>query len=327
MGSFTFIPVWVIQDIIVFIAAVLVGLYIVKKESKPGPVLLEFFCFIFLYAAVYENLATLIGLYGYGKSLVMIFNVPLSVPVFEYLIVYSSLKLFETMRIPAWCKPLLVGLFGMLADFSLDPVAVKQVFSTIEATIGRWSWFPGPSAVQIYGEPVYNFTGWMLLCGYAAALLMLGRWWYKKSGYKPLVGYLYPVLTMAAGLLVMVSPLSQILLWLYPLSGKGGITEWIMLGVFLLLPAVLLAVFWRGRMKGRLYLKADFPVFIPLIGFHAVNVVFCLIGGYWQVLWLILLAFAVHSAIVMLIYFKGKRALSNSISEQSSSSLTNNPLR
>lgn len=156
MGPFTIIPVWIIQDLLVLIVAVITVVYIVKREEHPASILLEFVCFIFLYAAVYENFATLVGWYGYGRSLVMLGNVPITVPVFEYLV--------------------------------------------------------------IYGEPVYNFSGWMLLCGYAAAAILLGRWWFAKSGRKKIIGYLYPPLAMVVSLGILVSPLSRFLLWLIILA-------------------------------------------------------------------------------------------------------------
>lgn len=304
---FTFIPVWVIQDIFVLIAAVAVGIFIIRKEERPVPVLLEMVCFVFLNAAVYENFATLMGWYAYGRSVLMIFNVPLTVPIIEYLVVYTGLKMLSKMEIPTWCKPFIVGFTGMVFDFALDPVAILQVFQTRETLIGRWTWYPGPHDAVIYGEPVYNFTGWVLLCGYAAAMLLLGRWWYKRSKYHPAVGVLYPVLTMFGALGVMISPLSSFLLWLGPLFQKGSVTEWIMLGVFIVLPVLMLLVFWRGRMKKEMSFGKDWPIFLVLTGFPVINIVFCLIGGYFSVLWLVCLAFVVMASMVMSVYLCGRR--------------------
>jgi len=42
-----------------------------------------------------------------------------------------------------------------------------------EKAIGRWSWFPGPGDANLLGIPVYNFTGWIFICGFAAALFLL----------------------------------------------------------------------------------------------------------------------------------------------------------
>jgi hypothetical protein len=128
LGTFTFVPVWVIQDLIVLLLALVTILFIIRREKNPAAVFLELVCFVLLNAAVFENFATLRGWYGYGRSILMIFNVPLSVPVLEYLVVYASLRMLESMKIKTWCKPFIVGAFGMLADLSLDPLAVRQVF-------------------------------------------------------------------------------------------------------------------------------------------------------------------------------------------------------
>lgn len=309
MGNFTFIPIWVIQDILVYLMTAGVIFYIVKKEARPVTVLMEMSCFVLLYASVYENVATIMKWYGYGRSLIMVFNVPLSIPLFEFLVLYCSLKLMEHMQIPTWIKPILAGFFGVVADFSLDPVAVKQIFTTMEGTIGRWSWFPGPHDVVIYGEPVYNFTGWMYITGYAALFFLLGRWWYRRSGYSSLVGYLYPVLASLAALLVLLTPLTTFFTFGTPFGAKGSASEWVMLTVALVVPVVLLAVSWRGRMKSGLSLKGDSPLFFFLLGSPVIGLIFCLFGGFWQILWLVLLAGVAMWVLVVGIYLAGRKVL------------------
>ena len=98
MGMFTIVPVWVAQDVTVIILAVVTILFIIRKEAHPGQIFLEFVCFVFLNAAVFENFAVLQGWYGYGRSVLMLFQVPLSVPILEYLVVYSSLRIMSAMR-------------------------------------------------------------------------------------------------------------------------------------------------------------------------------------------------------------------------------------
>jgi len=306
MGIFTFVPVWVIQDIIVIILAVITVQFIIRKEEHPGPVILEFVCFVFLNAAVFENFATLMGWYGYGRSVLMLFNVPLSVPILEYLVVYSSLRILNSMQIRTWCKPIIVGVFGMLADLSLDPLAVRQIFETKERTIGRWTWVFEPGAVNIFSIPVYNFSGWVLLCGYAAAFILLGRWWYRKSDFKFAVGYLYPVLGMLAALGILVTPLSNFLLWLQPFMQKGSVSEWIMMAFYLCMAAALLAVFWRGRMLRKLSFKDDLPIFLVFTVSHISNIIFALIGGFYEILWLQILAAVVQLGLIFLIYMRGR---------------------
>jgi len=306
MGTFTFIPTWIVQDIIVYLVATITVVFIIRHEKPPVSVILEFICFVLFYAAVFENFATLMGWYGYGRSVLMIFNVPASVPVMEYLVVYSGLRLADAMKIPTWCKPIFVGVMGVLTDFSLDPLAVSQRFATHEGTIGRWTWYPGAADIQIHNIPIYNFTGWFLLCGFAAALLVLGRWWHKKTGYNATIGFVYPPLAMLLSLGVLVSPLSSFLLWLAPIFKKGGITEVIML-CFAFTLFIMVMVIWRGKMKKGLSLREDYPVLMILIGFHVCNVLFAIIGGYWNILLITLPFAALHILLILYIFRRGFR--------------------
>ena len=77
----TFIADWVIQDLLIYAIGIITILFIIEKEPHPDVIILEMICFCLMDAAVYENLATYIGLYGYGQSLIMVWNVPLSIPI------------------------------------------------------------------------------------------------------------------------------------------------------------------------------------------------------------------------------------------------------
>ncbi|MHB8070409.1 MAG: carotenoid biosynthesis protein [Candidatus Cryosericum sp.] len=304
MGTFTFIPTWIVQDIIVYLFAIITVVFIIRHEKQAASVILEFVCFVLLYAAVFENFATLMDWYGYGRSVLMIFNVPASVPVMEYLVVYSGLRLADAMRIPTWCKPIFVGVMGILTDFSLDPLAVSQRFTTREGVIGRWTWYIGGSDIQIHAIPVYNFTGWFLLCGYAAVFLLLGRWWHRKTGYNATVGMVYPPLALLLSLGVLVSPLSSFLLWLAPFFTKGGVTEVIMLcSAFALFIAVM--IIWRGRMTTALSLRGDYPILMIFVGLHVCNLLFAVIGGYWDILPITVPFATLHIFLVSFIFRRG----------------------
>jgi hypothetical protein len=299
--------IWVIEDMVVLLVATVTLVFVIRKEEKPVQILLELFCFILFYAGAYENLGTILPLYHYGRSLVMIGNVPITVPIIEYLVVYSSLRMLGKMRIPTWCKPIVVGLFGMLQDFTLDPLAVRQVFETAGGSIGRWSWVMGTGDVNIMGIPVFNFPGWMLILGWGSALLLLGRWWFERSGRRPLVGWVYPVLSMLGALLLLVSPISQFLLWLAPFFRKGSPVEWVLLAVHFAVPLALLALAWRGRMGGRLTFRGDLPVFLVPVVFHVSDMVFTLAAGFTEILWLEVFFTAVHWAILLVVVLRGRR--------------------
>ncbi len=309
MGMFTLVPTWIAQDLAVFAVAIIAIFYIIKKEEHPESILLEMLCFCFLYAAVYENFATMMGWYGYGRTLLMAGNVPLAVPMVEYLVVYAMLRMLARTRMPAWSRPFLVGFAGMLFDFTLDPLAIKLVYAVKEGTIGRWSWYPGPADVQIFGEPVYNFPGWVMICGYAAAFILLGRWWHARSGHKRSVGYLYPVLGMLLSLGVLIAPQTRFFLWMEPFFQKGSVGEWIMLGVWLAVPVILLLSVWRGRMKEGMSFKDEPIVYLTLVGLPLVNLAFTVIHSVFQVLWLEAAAAALLIGLVLVMRVRGRKAV------------------
>jgi len=293
----TLVPSWIIQDLVIILLGIITIIFILKKEERPIPILLEIFCFIFLYAGIYENMAMVAGWYGFGRSIVMIFNVPITVPLIEILFVYAGIRFCSTLKIPAWAIPIFVGMFGVMADLTLDPLALSQVAVTSEGIIGRWSWFIGENDLNFFGVPVYNFVGWLLLCGYSTAFIILGRHWYKKSGYKSIIGYIYPPIVMLAGLLVMVSPLSAFLLWIGPFFAKGGWTEYIMFALgFLFL--IVLTIIWRGKMRKLLTVKNDYIILIVFGVFYFSNIIFSIIGKQWAILLFSLPFVAIHMGIL-----------------------------
>jgi hypothetical protein len=298
---------WLLADILTVLVTLLVVIFVVQKSRHPAMALLECFGFVFLYASIYENFAVVQGWYIYGRSLLMIGDVPLSVPLIEMDVLVTTLWLLEKMDIPAWCKPFIVGLFGMLQDFSLDPYTTRQIFTVNGITSGRWSWLLPPGAVNIYGVPVYNFPGWMLIMLYASTFFLIGRWWFRRSGYRPLIGYIYPLISIVLALITLITPLSQFLLWLGPLFNKGSNAEWIMLIIHLTFPSIILILFWRGKMKQPITLKTDLPIFVLIGVMHLSDIIFTITGGYKDILWLILVISLVHIALLWFIVIAGKR--------------------
>jgi hypothetical protein len=298
---------WLVQDVIALGLALFVLAFVIRREKRPIVVILELVAFVFLYASIYENAAVVMGLYSYGRSLVMIGFVPASVPLIEACVLICGIWFLEKTTVPKWAWAPIVGLFAMLQDFSLDPLAIRQVHTVSTVTSARWNWLINPATdVNILRVPVFNFPGWMLIMLYGTTCLLIGRWWHRKSGYRPLVGYAYPFLAMCAALLLMISPLSRLLLWLGPAFQKGQAAEWVMLAFHLTVPAGLLIFFWRGRMREPLTTE-DLPVFVVPTALHLADIVFALIGGYGEILWIVLLASALQTGLLAFAWARNRQ--------------------
>ncbi|NMB61950.1 MAG: hypothetical protein GYA18_06380 [Chloroflexi bacterium] len=299
---------WLIQDIFAILLTLLVLVFIIRREKHPAIVILEMAAFVFLYASIYENAAIVMGLYSYGRSLVMIGFVPASVPLIEACVLITGIWFLEKTRVPQWAWAPIIGLFGMMQDFSLDPLAIRQIHTIGEVTSGRWNWLINPATdANILRIPVFNFPGWMLIMLYGTTCLLVGRWWYKKSGFRPLVGYLYPIITMIASLLLMISPLSNFLLWMGPFFQKGQPSEWVMLAFHLMIPCALLIFLWRGKMASRFTVN-DLPIFIVPTMLHLSDILFTVLGGYTEILWVVLLASALQTAFLLFAWRNNRKA-------------------
>lgn len=279
----TLIPVWIFQDIIILLFSFIVFFFILKNEKHPKVIFVEGLAFVFLYASVYENLATFFGYYRYGRSLIMILNVPLTIPIIEFIVIYSAIRLTNYMKIPAWVKPFIAGLSGILFDFSLDPLAVSQVFDTNEGVISRWIWYIKPSDANIFNVPIFNYSGWFVLCGLATTFLLVGRYYFKAEKEDLRIGFVYPVIAMVLSLFVLFSPFSQFILWAGPFFSKGSNAEWVMLGVNISVTLLLIAFFCKG-MKYELSLRKEYVLGFTFVGFHLIDILFALIGGYYEII-------------------------------------------
>jgi hypothetical protein len=182
---------WLVEDILALLLSLFVLAFIIRRSKHPVVLVLEAFAFVFLYASLYENAAIVMGLYTYGRSLVMIGFVPASVPLIEVCVLITGFWFLEKTSVPDWAKPPIIGLFGML-NFSLDPLAIRQVYTSAGVT-REVELADRRGDVNILNIPVFNFPGWMLIMLYGAACLLVGRWWYRKSGYRARCGLYLPI--------------------------------------------------------------------------------------------------------------------------------------
>jgi hypothetical protein len=80
-----------------------------------------------------------------------------------------------------------------------------------------------------------------------------------------------------------------------------------MLAFHLLVPTALLVFLWRGMMTGR-FTVDDLPVFVFPTVLYLSDIVFTVLGGYTKILWLVLLATAVQSALLLFAWARSNRS-------------------
>ncbi len=68
---------------------------------------------------------------------------------------------------------------------------------------------------------------------------------------------------------------------------------------------MLLAVHWRGKMI-RPLTQDDLPIFLVLAVLHGMGSVFALIGGFGEILWIVLLASTVHLGFLGFAYLRNR---------------------
>jgi hypothetical protein len=111
---------------------------------------------------------------------------------------------------------------------------------------------------------------------------------------------------MLLALGVLVSPLSSFLLWLAPVLKKGSIGEVIML-CFAFTLFIVVMIIWQGKMNRRLSLREDYPVLRILVRFHVCNLLFGVIGGFWNISYITLPFAAIHILLILYVFRRGLR--------------------
>lgn len=128
---------------------------------------------------------------------------------------------------------------------------IKSVISPIGTNT------PTPRHLSII--PIYNFHGRFLMPMRAAIAFMIGRYFYKKSGYKKAIGYCYPIAGAIAALGLLFSPLSSLLIdATYP-SAIGSVVECYTLILWIIVGFTGIVI-WRFRMKQPLDFHDEWPI-------------------------------------------------------------------
>ena len=286
---------WAIAELLAFI----IFFYCVadalnKSDGKTRTFrVLELFGFI-VYAGLFENIGVIVNTYNYSLDrLVMVGVVPLSLLMFEAATFYAALRFAEAMQFPKWVRPIVVAFLGVLQDLTIDPAAVFDTHLVNGVLEGRWNW-TNHYEEMLFGIPFFNYTGWFLLMFYYTALIQIGRKLYEKSGYKQSRGITYVILSPILGVLLIISPLTKFLLFLYPIFPLylNRTAEIVMLSSVALITIILLIKYGKGR---AVIDHKDHPIIwvVPLI-LHVFDIVLAFALGITIAYIPVLLFAAIH---------------------------------
>ncbi len=265
---------WAIAEIFAFILFFYCVADAIKRGNNKTRIFRVFELFGFIvYAGLFENIGVLGNTYNYSLDrLVMVGVVPLSLLMIEAVIFYSALQFAEKLKFPKWAIPIVVGFLGVLNDLTIDPPAVFDLHLVNGIMEGRWNWTVHYDGL-LFGIPFFNFSGWFMLMFYYTMLIQLGRKFHEKSGYKRNRGIAYIILAPILGVLLIISPITRFILFLYPIFPLylNRTAEIVMLS---LIAVISIATLIKCRKRSLDVDRKDISVIwvIPLI-LHAFDIV------------------------------------------------------
>ncbi len=304
MISYTdlFTPVsWIFLDFITIIGFVMMVLYVVKKEERPIPMVLAMFAFLF-YSGIFENIG-----HGFMKMhpyspyrLLRIGNIALTVSMLESTLFFGAYYLVKQLKINKklnWMKPFMVAVLATLPDYIIDPVMAADTYIFDGLAHAQWNWHWPDNLNQIYDGsffdiPFYNFTGWYFLMLWFGLSLEIGKFIFKKSNYKKIVGYIFPWFLPITSMIFMMMPTSKIILF----GNKAGATlrepEIVMLVIWSLIGIVMFII--NRKTKRDFSIKTHWQlIVIPLMIEIAYSIV-AFTRGLQIAYWPIAIFFTIH---------------------------------
>lgn len=148
IGLFLFIA-WPAMIVLTPLNLMLSGflVFFTETNKKISVAYLLIFLFGFLVELVGVQTGFLFGNYRYSNILSEgVGGVPLIIGVNWFVIVVSSVSLFNNFRFRLWLRVILSGLAAVLMDFIIEPVAIKYEF---------WIW-------ENNTVPLYNYVCWFV---------------------------------------------------------------------------------------------------------------------------------------------------------------------
>ena len=253
---------WLITELLSIVLFVLCMFHALKQEDYKSKVM-ELICFV-VGAGIFEHVGVLIAkTYSYDQHRILMAGViPLSVLLIEAVILYSSMILFEYLKLPKWTAIWVVGFLCVFQDFSIDPVYINDKYLYNGVMSGQWNWafkYEG----TFFGIPFENFSGWIYMTGIYAAMIYMGGWLNKKYNKD----WIKTATPFISGLFLII-PLA--LIGMVAINGGGARTPELMkLVLNCAFPIILMIIYWN-KMEP-INLKKDKIIFVVPIALQLYN--------------------------------------------------------
>lgn len=248
---------WLITEVLSVIVFLLCMQHALRQPDYKTKVF-ELICFI-AGSAIFEHVGVLFTkTYTYDQNRIMMFGeIPLSTLMIESAIVYVAMILFTYLNMPKWTSIWVVGFFSVFMDFSIDPVYINDTYLMDGVMSGQWNWV-FKYEDTFFGIPFQNFTGWIYMTGFYAALIYLFQWLAKKYQKK----WLDSATPFLAGFLLIV----PLLVFGMPLIDGGGkrTPELVKLLIACIFAIVLMIIYFK-RMQPVDWKKDRIVVIVPAL--------------------------------------------------------------
>ena len=255
-------------EILGLILLVSCAIYRIKKKDMPTIAIIMELVVILAFGMSLEILAVQSGRYSYPPFNLMLFNVPLIIGIGWAVILFSTMWLTDSLKIPEWSRVFVDAFLALLIDLNMDAVAIRDIYTFGTISSGMWAWGI-PLDAEWFGVPWFNFSGWWFIIASMSAALRLTRYISRKRN-KTIIHFLYPIIAyFLASLFLFFTGLLPII-----------IPSFIIFITQISFSVIIIAWKWREADK-KITLKNDFPLYFVPFSFHAFFLTLMLIKEYY----------------------------------------------
>lgn len=300
---------WFIVELI-SVVLVLYVLSDITRKYKGNDIIVrigEFLGFMLLVAS-YENIGHGANVYQYSQDRILMFGaVPLSIIFIEGVVLYAGFRFTDKMDMPWWTKGLIVGLFALFQDLTIDPSAVFDLQNVGGNMEGRWNWTQDYEGKVLFGIPFFNFSGWFLQNFYYTSFILIGRRIYENNDKSIRVAIAYIMISVVSCFLLIVT-LNNVLLFMWPIFPQyTKVAEIIMLTTIVTISLVMFFKYFK--IKEAFSIKNDKIIWLIPVVLHAYDILAALIIGI-EIAYIPSILFAIPHGIFLWYIFKKSKVVS-----------------